>query len=61
MGQLDIFRDEDLAYARLLSRAGVEVEFHLQPRVPHEFDQIAFTADVAQRAITDRVRVLRAL
>jgi acetyl esterase/lipase len=33
VGQLDIFRDEDLAYAGLLSRAGVPVEFHLRPGV----------------------------
>lgn len=61
VGQLDIFRDEDLDYARLLSRAGVEVEFHLHPGVPHEFDQIAFDTDVARRATADRVRILRAL
>jgi acetyl esterase/lipase len=28
VGQLDIFRDEDLSYAQRLSRAGVNVEFH---------------------------------
>ncbi len=41
VGQLDIFRDEDLDYAQRLSRAGVPVEFHLHPGVPHEFDQVA--------------------
>lgn len=61
VGQLDIFRDEDLEYARRLSQAGVQVEFHLHPGVPHEFDAIAFTSGVAKRAIADRVRVLRAL
>ncbi|WP_290052166.1 alpha/beta hydrolase, partial [Amycolatopsis solani] len=29
VGQLDVFRDEDAAYATKLGRAGVEVEFHL--------------------------------
>ncbi|MEU1449405.1 alpha/beta hydrolase [Streptomyces mirabilis] len=57
VGQLDAFRDEDLAYATKLSRAGVPVEFHLHPGVPHEFDSIAFTTDVARRATADRVRV----
>jgi acetyl esterase/lipase len=61
VGQIDVFRDEDLAYAITLSRAGVPVEFHLHPGAPHEFDSIAFTSDVARRAIADRVRVLRSL
>jgi acetyl esterase/lipase len=61
VGQLDIYRDEDLAYARLLSRAGVEVEFHLRPGVPHEFDTIAPNSDVARRARADRLRVLTSL
>ncbi|MET7727598.1 alpha/beta hydrolase [Streptomyces mirabilis] len=61
VGQLDAFRDEDLAYATKLSRAGVPVEFHLHPGVPHEFDSIAFTTDIARRATADRVRVLSSL
>jgi acetyl esterase/lipase len=61
VGQLDVFRDEDIAYAATLSRAGVEVDFHLRPGVPHEFDSIAPESGVARRAIADRVRALRAL
>ncbi|WP_318307149.1 alpha/beta hydrolase [Amycolatopsis solani] len=61
VGQLDVFRDEDAAYATKLGRAGVEVEFHLHPGAPHEFDSIAFGSDVARRAIADRVRVLKSL
>ncbi|WP_443047146.1 alpha/beta hydrolase [Streptomyces sp. NBC_00267] len=61
VGQLDVFRDEDTAYATKLSRAGVLVEFHLRPGAPHEFDSIAFTSDVARRAITDRIRVLKSI
>jgi acetyl esterase/lipase len=61
VGQIDVFRDEDLAYATTLSRAGVPVEFHLHPGVPHEFDSIAFDSDVARRAIADRVRVLKSI
>jgi acetyl esterase/lipase len=61
VGQLDIFRDEDLTYALRLSQAGVPVEFHLHSGVPHEFESIAFTSDAAQRVIADRVRVLAAL
>ncbi|OXM68543.1 alpha/beta hydrolase [Amycolatopsis vastitatis] len=61
VGQLDVFRDEDIAYATKLSRAGVPVEFHLHPGAPHEFDSIAFDSDVARRAIADRVRVLKSI
>ncbi|WP_328843515.1 alpha/beta hydrolase [Streptomyces sp. NBC_00258] len=59
--QLDVFRDEDTAYATKLSRAGVPVEFHLHPGAPHEFDSIAFDSDVARRAIADRIRVLKSI
>jgi acetyl esterase/lipase len=58
VGQLDIFRDDDLAYAQLLGRAGVDVEFHLHPGVPHEFETIAPHSDVSRRALADRIRVL---
>lgn len=61
VGQLDIFRDEDLSYALRLSQAGVPVEFHLHPGVPHEFDTYAFGADVARRSAADRLRVLKSL
>jgi acetyl esterase/lipase len=61
VGQLDLFRDEDIAYATKLSLAGVPVEFHLHPGAPHEFDSIAFTSDVARRAVADRVRVLKSI
>jgi acetyl esterase/lipase len=61
VGQLDVFRDEGIRYALTLSRAGVPVEFHLHPGVPHEYDAIAFGADVSRRAQNDRDRVLRSL
>ena len=61
VGQLDIFRDEDIRYTLTLSRAGVPVELHLHPGVPHEYDAIAFDADVSRRAQNDRDRVLRSL
>jgi acetyl esterase/lipase len=61
VGQLDIFRDESIRYALTLSRAGVPAELHLHPGVPHEYDAIAFDADVSRRAQSDRDRVLRSL
>jgi acetyl esterase/lipase len=61
VGQLDVFRDETLRYALTLSHAGVPVELHLHPGVPHEYDAIAFDADVSRRAQADRGRVLQSL
>jgi acetyl esterase/lipase len=59
--QLDIFRDEELAYAKQLSRGGVDVEFHLRPGVPHEFETFAYDSDLGLRARADRIRVLGSL
>lgn len=61
VGQLDIFRDEDMTYALRLVRSGVEVEFHLRPGVPHMWDILAPGTDVTRRAFNDRVRVLESL
>jgi acetyl esterase/lipase len=61
IGDLDIFRDEDIAYARRLSDSGVSTELHLHPGCPHAFEALARRADVSQRAINDRLRRLRTL
>ena len=61
VGDLDIFRDEDIAYARRLSDAGVPTEFHLHPGCPHAFEALADSADVSKRAIDDRIRRLLSL
>jgi acetyl esterase/lipase len=61
VGELDIFRDEDIEYARQLSLAGVSVELHVYPGAPHAFERLAPDADVSRRAWGERVRVLRAL
>jgi acetyl esterase/lipase len=61
IGDLDIFRDEDIAYARRLSDAGVPTELHLHPGCPHAFEALARGADVSRRAINDRLRRLRTL
>ena len=61
VGDLDIFRDEDLLYARRLMAAGVPTEFHLHPGCPHLFEAFAPAADVSRRAIGDRVRRLKSV
>ncbi len=61
VGQLDIFRTEDTDYAQRLGLAGVGVEFHLHPGVPHAFEVFAPDSAVARRAMADRIRVLQSL
>jgi acetyl esterase/lipase len=61
VGQLDIFRDEDVDYAARLQRAGVAVELQLYPGVPHAFEVFAPDAAVSRRAIAARVRALQSI
>nr|WP_232069005.1 alpha/beta hydrolase [Mycobacterium mantenii] len=61
VGDLDIFRDEDIAYARRLTTAGVPTELHVHPGCPHAFEWLAPHAGVSQRVIADRIRRLRSL
>jgi len=61
VGELDIFRDEDVEYCRRLGTAGVSVELHVHPGVAHGFDMTLADAQVTQRALADRCRTLAAL
>jgi acetyl esterase/lipase len=58
VGELDIFRDEDVEYARRLMAAGVSVELHVHPGVPHAWEFFAPGAEVSKRAIQDRIRAI---
>ena len=61
VGGLDLFRGECVEFAGRLARAGVEVEFHLYPGVPHAWDWMAKNAPVTKRAMENRVRALKDL
>jgi acetyl esterase/lipase len=61
VGELDIFRDEAIEYARRLSAVGVSAELHVHPGCPHGFDRVAPAADVVRRSRADRIRVLTSL
>ena len=49
-GTLDIFHDEDIAYAKKMIADGVEVEGHIWNGAPHGFDYFAFDSSIAKRA-----------
>jgi acetyl esterase/lipase len=61
VGELDIFRLEDIDYARAIAAAGVSIELHVHPGAPHGFERMAPDSDVAKRATADRLRILAAL
>lgn len=57
VGTLDLFREEDEAFARNLRAAGVDVEFHLRHGAPHGFEVI--TPELAARVFKQRAAFLR--
>ncbi|KAK5687811.1 hypothetical protein LTS12_028979, partial [Elasticomyces elasticus] len=61
VGELDIFRDEDIALAGRLATANISVEVHVHPGVPHSFESFSLEIDVTQRALADRCRVYSTL
>ena len=61
VGDLDIFRNENIGFATRLADAGVPTELHVYPGCPHAFEVLAPRAGVSQRALSDRVRRLRGL
>jgi acetyl esterase/lipase len=61
VGDLDLMRDESITYALKLSAADVPLELHVHPGTPHAFEWLNEHADVTQRALEDRYRILRSL
>jgi acetyl esterase/lipase len=59
VGSLDVFRDEDLAYASRLLAAGITTEVHVYPGAPHGFEMMAPGASVAQACQRDITEALR--
>jgi acetyl esterase/lipase len=61
VGELDIFRDESIEFARRTALAGISTELHVHPGCPHGFDRSGAEIDVVRRARADRIRALRAI
>ena len=57
VGALDLFLEEDVAFAMRLSRAGAAVELHVYPGAPHMFDQCP--GSVSDQSALDIARSLR--
>jgi acetyl esterase/lipase len=61
VGELDIFRDEDIEYARKLTLAGVSTELHVYPGVPHAWELFTPGAQVSKRAIANRMLAIQSI
>ena len=61
VGDLDIFRDEDVNYAEKLMQAGIPVELHVWPGAIHGFDGLAPNSSLARQAMEHRHQVIRAI
>lgn len=61
VGNLDLFRDEDVEYARRIAASNIETEFHLYPGVPHGWDLIAADISVSATALANRIRAIRSI
>ncbi|MGW4522380.1 alpha/beta hydrolase [Amycolatopsis sp. NPDC004378] len=61
VGGAELFRDEDVAYAQRLARAGVPTELHVWAAAHHGFDRFAPEAEVTRAALAARSSWLRRL
>ncbi|OGO32523.1 MAG: hypothetical protein A2Z29_06955 [Chloroflexi bacterium RBG_16_56_11] len=59
VGDLDLFAQEDIDYARRLIAAGVPIELHVYPGGCHAFDMIGPGSNITKMFINDMHRALR--
>jgi acetyl esterase/lipase len=59
VGELDLFRDEDIAYAQRLLQAGVPTELHVTPGAFHASEMYGPDADTSRRIERARTEALR--
>jgi acetyl esterase/lipase len=58
VGELDIFRDESIEYARNLLTAGVSTELHVLPGAPHGHDWLGLGTTYVDRWKGNRLRAI---
>ncbi|KAE8348286.1 Alpha/Beta hydrolase protein [Aspergillus coremiiformis] len=61
VGELDIRRDEGIAYAARIAAANISLDFHVYPGVPHGFEVYGSSAEVSQRAFANRFKAITTL
>ncbi|KAL2829894.1 alpha/beta hydrolase fold-domain-containing protein [Aspergillus pseudoustus] len=59
LGDLDIFRDENVKYAMRLILANIQTELHLYPGVSHGFENIAPGITITKQALENRKRAVQ--
>ncbi|MEU4626324.1 alpha/beta hydrolase [Actinoplanes sp. NPDC023801] len=59
VGTVDLFRDEDIAFAQRLLQAGVPTELHVHPGAYHGAESLAPDAELSQRIWALRVNALK--
>ena len=59
VGNLEVFRDEDIEYANRLMQAGVPTELHVYPGVFHGWELFSPEAPVTMRAMGMRLGAIR--
>ncbi|ULH17050.1 alpha/beta hydrolase (plasmid) [Deinococcus sp. KNUC1210] len=59
VGELDLFRDEDIRFAQRLMQAGVPTELHVYPGAFHASEFLAPAADLSRRILRTRSDALR--
>jgi acetyl esterase/lipase len=59
VGEIDLFLNEDVEYARRLIAAGVPTELHVYPGAYHAFDVFTPMGRVSQRFVADRDAALK--
>lgn len=58
VGELDLFREENVSYATKFWRAGIRAELHVFPDLPHGYDLMAPKAQATQEAFANRLRAI---
>ena len=61
VGELDIFRDEVIEFARRLLASAISTELHVYPGAPHGYDLMAPDSELSHRAMRSRVQAIRSL